>query len=217
MKTILLVDDDSLFTEAIALSLSANSKYKITQANSFELARTLIEQDEFDVLITDYLLDGNTTGHDLVEVANKKTKKVNTILLTAFAEKEMAIKSVNLKINYFLEKPFEITQLEAALQDCFFQNAALDGTAISIDENNLQAIYGETSVQLTLKEFKILKFLLDNKGKRLPKEIIISNVWPQEQIGRNVFEAHIYNLKEKLPILRQKMTVIRGAGYCINS
>ncbi len=217
MKTILLVDDDSFFTEVITSGLSSNNSYEITQANSFTEACELIEKNTYDVLVTDYLLDGNRTGHELVEFAVNKNKKSKTILLTAFAEKEMAIKSVNLKIDYFLEKPFEIDQLRKALVNCFTYSSNMTGPDISIDENNLLAIYGEMSVQLTLKEFKILKFLLDNKGKRLQKEIIISNVWPQEKIGRNVFEAHIYNLKEKLPILRQKMTVIRGAGYCISS
>jgi len=69
-------------------------------------------------------------------------------------------------------------------------------------------------VTLTLKEFELLKHFIENTGMVLSRDQLLVNLWGYQYDGDSrVVDVHIFNLREKLPILHEKMNTIRGIGY----
>ncbi len=209
---VLVVDDDASFALGLAQSIRMPGACQIHVAHSFEQACQMIDQHSPDMILADYLLrDGS--GHDVVRKARQHKKNSKVILMTAYAEKKMAIESVNLGVDHFLEKPFELDVLRKVMDDLLIQDRQVP-SSFSLNERDLVVTWGTESARLTLKEFKILKFFMENEGLRMAREEIIEKIWPQENIGYNVFDTHMYNLKAKLPFFKSSLSVIRGKGYC---
>lgn len=211
---VLVVDDDRSFAQGIAQTIQSQGSYKTQVAHSLMQAGQFITQANPDIILSDYrLTDG--TGHDVARKARTHNENAKVILMTAYADKNMAIESVNLGIDYFLEKPFDLAQLHEVLAK-FGAPKEKAPQEFTVHDRDLVVTWAEESARLTLKEFKILKYFLEHEGLRVSREQIIEKIWPRESIGPNVFDTHIYNLKAKLPFFKRSLSVIRGKGYCYN-
>jgi DNA-binding response OmpR family regulator len=209
---VLVVDDDRSFAEGIAQALQQQDFCKAHVAHSFHNASQIIDQLSPEVVVADYrLTDGS--GHDVALKARAQRQNSKIILMTAFADKDIAIESVNLGIDYFLEKPFELSLLRQVLSKLVVKTET-PKKEFTLNDRDLLVSWGEESVRLTLKEFKILKYFLEHEGLRVSREQIVEKIWPREIIGSNVFDTHIYNLKVKLPFFKRSLSVVRGKGYC---
>lgn len=208
---ILVVDDDVAFAQGLALTLKVHPQNVFHLAHSFQEASRKIDEIKPDIVLTDFKLsDGN--GHDVLRKARGVSRSSKVILITAFAEKEMAIQSANLKVDYLMEKPFATSDLEAVMKGLFSEEE------FTINDRDLVVSWADgQSARLTLKEFLIFKFFLGHMDQRIPREKIIAQIWPQETISSNVFDTHIYNLKMKLPFFKERLNVVRGLGYCYQS
>lgn len=203
----LIVDDDQDFLNSAAMILSTRGL--VTTVTGMTDACQVLCKHNFDLLLIDYnLVDGN--GCDLIRlIKDSSSREIPIILTSGYASKEMAIQAIDLQVVSLLEKPFSATTLldkvTKILKISDLQDPVLNPNLRCVVMNN-------KSVELTSTEFKLLSMLLENKNKQLDRENIEIRLWGKTATSKNTLDTHLYNLKKKVPALKDKIKTIHGAG-----
>lgn len=204
---LLVVDDDPDFLNTVAMILSTRGE--VTTSNSVKEACQILCKKTFDAMVVDYhLLDGN--GCELIRTLKENsTKDTPTILMSGFASKEMAIEAIDLRVTALLEKPFSATQLLEKLSKILKNVHSPD---LMLDPDLRCVVMHGERIDLTATEFKLLSMLIDNKNKQLERETIENSLWSKGGVSKNTLDTHLYNLKKKVPELKEKIKTIHGSG-----
>lgn len=224
---ILVIDDDQSFLDAVSLALSQHGEVK-TATNLDQLKRLIAEASDWHVVITDYRMSSGD-GFSVVSTIRNLIPKIPIIVATAFAEKEMAIQFLNLRIFAFLEKPVDFFELCETVQKALsgssestFPLADKTVTQITsgrtvLDPSDFSAVCDGTRFQLTETEFRILFAFVSSGGRRISRDEIIYAVWGRPNLSSNLFDTHLLNLRKKIPALKNQLKVVRGKGYIFHS
>lgn len=220
--TILVVDDEESIVNFLTMGLEAEG-YKVYSADNGERAVEMVKEIKPDIVILDVMLP----GIDGYGVCEKIKKFINTsvIMLTAREDIDDRIKGLELGADDYMIKPFSYRELVARIRARLrsrenilpeFNEEHLGN--FKINEEAHEIIYKDNSLILSLTEYKLLKYLLDNKGIVLSKSKILDNVWGYDFFGDdNVVEVYIRYLRNKLQDKEHKVILnIRGVGYKIN-
>lgn len=220
--TILVVDDEESIVNFLTMGLEAEG-YKVYSADNGERAVEMVKEIKPDIVILDVMLP----GIDGYGVCEKIKKFINTsvIMLTAREDIDDRIKGLELGADDYMIKPFSYRELVARIRARLrsrenilpeFNEEYLGN--FKINEEAHEIIYKDNSLILSLTEYKLLKYLLDNKGIVLSKSKILDNVWGYDFFGDdNVVEVYIRYLRNKLQDKEHKVILnIRGVGYKIN-
>lgn len=207
MKRILLVEDDVELNNMLATVLG--HQFKITQAFSGSEGLLQIGMSEFDLIILDMMLPGKTGEEVLAEIRQDKLTPV--IMLTALSDKGVVSRLLLAGANDYLTKPFDIDELSARVtvqlrqqpnQSPRQQEKAWQYKNISLNGENFTIIRGEDQVQLSKKEFDMLKLLIDNPNKIYTKADLYQKIWQEAYYGdENTINVHISNLRKKIQTL----------------
>ncbi|MFP5520040.1 MAG: response regulator transcription factor [Bdellovibrionia bacterium] len=217
-RMVLIIEDDNSLRESLSLALS--TKAQIVVASSCQEAANTLCKHQFDLIIADYQLnDGN--GFDLIRSIRESSQvDIPIILITGFATKDIAIDAIELRVVSLIEKPFSLEKLHQVvdkhLKTNSIFNAASEDIVLNPDLRTVN-IRGE-NIELTSIEFKILMAFTENKNKQLQRTALEKYVWGQasENISKNVLDTHLYNLKKKIPVLKEKIRTIHGSGLVYN-
>lgn len=232
MTTILIVDDDSTFLDSVSLAL--RSRGAILRASTFDEAKKLLTGITLDLVISDYRMSRGD-GHDVLREVKKLSPSTPVLLVTAFAEKEMAIRSVNLRADGLLEKPIDLVVLTKTvdrLLEAKFENErksrssdlissshAISGDPsarhgdLFLNSSDLSVSHDGQTYKLTEIEFRILWAFVSSEGRRVNRDELLFNIWGNSAQSSNLFDTHLTNLKKKLPLLKHRLRAIRGLGY----
>lgn len=211
MKAILLVEDDLTLLNELERALS--STYQIETADSVENALRLVSKRPFSAVISDYYLpDGSAC--DLARVSSRLTPRAHFIVMTAFADKDLAIECLNSGVSGFLEKPFTASALQAAVQRQLGEGPPLNHF---LEEATRSFRSSSGSIALTEVEYSILCYLFMNEGVWIPRDRLVNALWPEQSQSRNVLDTHLSNLKSKIPGLKKCLQNRRGHGYRFES
>ena len=176
----------------------------------------------YDLIILDVLMP-KIDGFTLCEMIRCENKIIPIIILTALDDEDNEIKAFDLNIDDYIEKPFSIKVLLKRVENVLRKNMLsklsfknLDTTLtyknININIEKHETIIDGKKIELTLKEYELLYFLIKNKGKILSRELIFETVWRTGFFNDSrVIDTHIKNLRKKLNITYIK--TIRGIGY----
>lgn len=221
MQNILLVEDDSTLAMGIEYSLK-NESYKVSLANNVDLAKQLIDSNEYDLIILDITLpDGS--GYDLCKYV-RSNKETPIIFLTALDEEVNIVMGLDIGGDDYITKPFKIRELLSRIKAVLrrYSQKSADGILKSGDIKVFQ-IEGRVYVNneeifLTPSEYKLLVFLMVNSNKVLSRNIILEKLWDIEGdfIDDNTLSVYIRRLREKIekdssnPIY---IKTVRGVGY----
>lgn len=209
---VLVVDDDSQFREFITSLL--DSEFRIRNASNLQEGLACLGEENFDLCLIDYRLpDG--TGHDLVREMRRKNIDTPVFLLTGYADKNVAINSIELGISCLLEKPFEQERLHSSIRRVLKK---ADGAGdIRLDEHQRCIFCGDERVALTGIEFRILEILIRNKNRQVSREDLQREIWGQSLISKHTLDTHIYNLKKKSTKLKKAVRVVHGTGFIFDT
>ncbi|MFL5812490.1 MAG: response regulator transcription factor [Bdellovibrionia bacterium] len=229
LVTILIIDDDSTFIDSVSLAL--RSRGTILRASCFEEARKLFSGIAVDMVISDYRMSRGD-GHDVLREVKKLSPQTPVVLVTAFAEKDMAIRSVNLRADGLLEKPIDLVELTQTVDRFLEAKAEKDQKVgasrpmapkpndplvrhgdLVLNSTDLSVSHEGQTYQLTEIEFRILWTFVSSEGKRVSREELLINVWGNSTQSSNLFDTHLTNLKKKLPFLKTRLRAVRGLGY----
>ncbi len=217
MVDILIVEDNKELNTLLCDFLRAES-YTVSVAEDGEKALQLYEKYGARLV----LLDINLPGIDGFAVCRRIRSLDNTpiIILTARSEREDKLNGIVLGADDYIEKPYDIDILLAKIHGIFKRRLAID----SITDGDLTLNIADESVtkngkpiQVTAKEFELLRLLLENKGQTLSKERLFEKVWGSDSESQpQSLTVHIKWLRQKIeddPADPKKILTVWGKGY----
>lgn len=219
-KKILIVDDEEDLCEILQYNLS-NEGYITDTAHSAEEA--LEKQiNEFDLLLLDVMM-GSMSGFKLADKIRKEMKiNVPIIFLTAKDTENDLLTGFSLGADDYIAKPFSINELTARVKAVLKRSGRPDAKPsqiikfrdLELDTLRKRLIINNNPVELTKKEYEILKVLLDSQGKVFSREDLLDLVWSKDVIvTERTIDVNIARLRTKLgpfgPCIRNKT----GYGY----
>ena len=192
--------------------------YTILEAENGQKALELFSMHEdINLIILDVMmpvLDGWSTLRKL-----RETSKVPVIMLTARGEESDELFGFELGVDEYIAKPFSpkilVARVEALLKRCYPNtNTVTEFDGIKIDTNAHIVTIDGTNADLSMKEFELLQYLINNTGTALSRERILNSVWNYDYYGDSrTIDSHIKKLRKKLGKKGNHIQTIRGLGY----
>ncbi|MGL5614728.1 MAG: response regulator transcription factor [Sarcina sp.] len=222
-KKILIVDDEEHIRELIKFNLEKNG-YKTICASTGREGLEIAKERQVDLIVLDLMLPEMDGFEVCKEIRKEHTiSAIPIIMLTAKSEEIDKILGLELGADDYMTKPFSVRELVARVKAQLRRNNKTSDDNlvrfgdISVDLQTREVRKLEEKVDLTLKEFEILKILIKNKGKILTREMLLDRIWGYEYIGETrTVDVHIRHLRQKIenddknPMYIQ---TIRGVGY----
>ncbi|MEG2788112.1 MAG: response regulator transcription factor [Romboutsia sp.] len=217
-KNILVIEDDSNIQELIVEFLSSEG-YKVKSANDGIEGIQAFKKEEFDLVILDVMMP-NLDGYGVCKMI-RQSSNVPIIFLTALNQESDQIKGFDLMCDDYITKPFSFTLLikrvEAVLRrtNNYNESNILTFEKLNLDLDTYQAYLDESTIDLTLKEFNILKTLIENYPQVITRENLLDSVWGYDYYGdTRVVDAHIKNIRKKIELPYIK--TVKGIGYSLD-
>lgn len=215
MTKILLLEDDETIAFGIKAALSRKG-YEVTHCETLEKAKKEFHQGFQLVLLDLNLPDGN--GYGFCKWVREQGD-ASIIFLTVRDEVADITKGLDMGADDYITKPFHIAILESRIA-AVLRRVPEDGKGwincgdIRIDKDKMQAVLKGENVSLTALEYRLLLVLMENKGRTLPRNLILEKLWDSEGnfVNDNTLTVTMKRLREKLGNTRHILT-IRGIGY----
>lgn len=227
MYTVLVCDDEKDIVSALKIYLTSDG-YNVLEAFNGKEALEIVENNEIHLILMDIMMP----EMDGLSVLIKIREKYNTpvIFTTAKSEDNDIILGLNLGADDYVTKPFNPVELLARVRSQLRRYTKLGGgnitdstlsvAGIKVDDNAKTVIADNKEVNLTPKEYEILKLLISNPGKVFSPTDIYRIIWKDEPYGADATVAvHIRHLREKIEINPNQpkyIKVVWGQGYKID-
>jgi two-component system OmpR family response regulator len=214
---ILLVEDDSIVGELIALALK-NAEYAVDWAKDGAVAAELIDKNQHQALLIDLGLP-ERDGLELLVSLRQNGNTVPVIIITGRESLEDRIRALDLGADDYLLKPFNVTEMLARLRAVLRRRGGQAGQVlsngiISLDPETREARRGEASYILTTKEFALLRALLLRPGAILARFELEQRLYSaNEQVESNSVDFLIHGIRKKLG--EDVIKNVRGAGWMV--
>ena len=216
---VLVVDDEREIREAIRIYLRGEDIETIMATNGQE-AVDLMKQQDIHLILMDVMMpgiDGIVATSLIREFSN-----VPIIMLTALDDDASQMKGFDALADDYITKPFSmplvVKHIEAVLrraeQGAGVETNILRYKDLTLDTDSFTVLVKDESVSLTIREFEILKLLVENQGRVFTRESLLDSIWGYDYFGdEKIVNTHIKNIRKKLGV--DYIETIRGAGYKI--
>ena len=181
----------------------------------------MAEVNEYDAIILDIMLP-KKNGLDVLKDVKAAGVKTPIILLTARDTVDDRVKVLDLGADDYLTKPFAFEELLARLRVLMRRGGSgtplLKFADLSLDPATRRARRGETEVELTVKEYALLEYLLRNPNRVLTRTLIAEHVWDQSfDSETNVVDVYVNHLRTKIDkdFPTKLIHTVRGVGYVL--
>ena len=215
---ILVADDESRMRKLLKDFLSAKG-YHILEAEDGEKALDVFVENRNKIKLV--LLDVMMPKLDGWSVLRKIRQESNlpVIMLTARGEEQDELFGFELGVDEYISKPFSpkilVARVEAILKRVYGNTKQIkDYDGITIDQEGRTVKVDGKEVDLSLREYELLKYLLDNENIALSRDKILNNVWNYDYYGDSrTIDSHIKKIRHKLGKKGKYIETIRGIGY----
>ena len=215
---ILVVDDESRMRKLLRDFLSAKG-YQILEAEDGEKAIEVFEENKNKIKLI--LLDVMMPKLDGWSVLRKirQDSNVPVIMLTARGEEQDELFGFELGVDEYISKPFSpkilVARVEAILKRTYGDTKEIkDYDGITIDQEGRTVKVDGKPIDLSLREYELLKYLLDNENIAISRDKILNNVWNNDYYGDSrTIDSHIKKIRHKLGKKGKYIETIRGIGY----
>lgn len=212
---ILIVDDEELIRNVIKEYLKMEN-YIIDEAADGDEAVNLAKQKNYDLIIMDIMMPKKDGYQACKEI--KQSKNIPFIMLSARGEEYDKLIGFELGIDDYVTKPFSPKELVARVKAILKRSKqeqtkyAFEGLVIN-DTAHIVTI-DDTPINLTPKEYELLKYLIKNKNIALSREQLLSSIWGYDFYGDDrTIDTHIKTLRNNLGKYRKYIATVRGMGY----
>ena len=215
MKRIFLLEDDTALNRGITMALTGSDR-AVTQAVSFTEAREMLAAAQFDLYILDINLpDGS--GLELLRLMRQNGDQTPVILLTANDLELDEVTGLEAGADDYITKPFSLAVLRARVNAQLRRSAPaapgrveLDG--FLFDFARLEFFRNGEPIDLSKTEQRLLRLLVENRGRTLPREQLLEQVWDGgEYVDENALSVAVRRLRAKLEDAPIK--TVYGVGY----
>lgn len=221
-KRILVVDDEPDVTDLVAYHLQAKG-FQIQTVNDPTASMGVARSFSPDLVILDVMMP-DLSGIQICRMlrADPAFKRVPIVFLTAKAEENDRIQGWEVGADDYICKPFNIKELILRIQSIVRRTsegvleapARLQVGEIVIEVERHDAFVHGQRVELTATEFKLLRLLMERRGRVQTREHLLINVWNYEtEIETRTVDTHVRRLREKLGSEADWIETIRGVGY----
>lgn len=221
---ILVIDDEEHILELLKFNLEL-SGFDVCVSSEANEAIELIGREKPDLLLLDWMLP-KISGIDILRKIRQDENiyDLPVIMLTAKNMEDDKIQGLNVGADDYITKPFSIKELMARINTVLRRYRVSDKSQSIIEAGNIVLNtdqHGLTvdghAVDLTRKEFELLKLLMENRGKVLKRDYLLEKVWGYEFYGETrTVDVHIRHLRKKLGLdetSENGIYTIRGLGY----
>ncbi|EOD01275.1 response regulator [Caldisalinibacter kiritimatiensis] len=222
---ILVVDDEEHIVELINFNLEKHG-YKVVTAFNGKDAFKKVKEESPDLIVLDLMLP-EIDGIDVCKMLKKDsdTEKIPIIMLTARSEETDKVLGLELGADDYVTKPFSVKELIARIKAVLRRSSDANKKEqpvikigdIVIDTEKHEVTKKDQVLELTLKEFEVLKLLASNRGKVLSRDFLLDEVWGYDYYGETrTVDVHIRHLRRKIEDNDKDpkyIETIRGVGY----
>jgi two-component system copper resistance phosphate regulon response regulator CusR len=220
---ILLVEDEEKVSRFIVRGLIAE-RFAVDTASDGNSGLELAQTYEYDLIILDLMLPG-VDGTEVLKQIRRTNSNVPVLILTARDAIADKVKNFEAGADDYLTKPFAFAELlvrvKALLRRGSVNRANVLCVAdLELDRLSQQVRRANQRIELTVKEYALLEYLMANVGRVLSRTMIIDHVWDQSFEGAdNIVDVYVRHLRNKVDSNHQHKLIrtIRGAGYMISS
>ena len=228
MTKILIVEDESSFSEALAYLLGKEG-FEVSVAEDGRAALNIFAKEGADLILLDLMIP-EISGVDVCRTI-RTTSKVPIIMLTAKDAEIDKVVGLELGADDYVTKPYSSRELIARIKAVLrrgISDSELKGDLevitvgpIRLDTARHQASINGNPIALPLKEFELLEFLMRNSGRVLTRSQLIDRVWGGDYFGdTKTLDVHIKRLRSKIEVDSANPSLIqtiRGLGYKLES
>lgn len=216
------VEDERNIRELLVYTLGTTGFEAKGIRDGKELKKALKEELP-ELILLDIMLPGED-GYSILEnlKKNQETKDIPVIMVTAKEAEYEKVRGLDSGADDYITKPFGmmefIARVKAALRRVSKQSGKKEYTykGLTIHVERHQVFDGERQVELTLKEFELLRYLMENQGIVLSRDQILEKIWGYEFSGETrTVDVHIRTLRQKLGESGFLIETVRGVGYRI--
>jgi DNA-binding response OmpR family regulator len=221
MPRVLVVEDDADIAALIAHYLE-KAGYGVETISDGGRALAHARTSQPDLIVLDLMLPG-MSGLEICKAlrADNNTAAVPIIMLTARGEESERILGLDTGADDYVVKPFSPNELMARVRALLRRTASpevkervLRCGPISVDVERHTVSDNGVTVRLTAKEFLLLQYLLEHRGRVLSRDRLLSDVWDYQYPGATrTVDVHVRRLREKLPFLEQALVTVQQFGY----
>lgn len=213
MSKVLLLEDDLLFAETL-IDLLEESGLEVVHSPNGQAALDKTFKEKFNLYLLDInvpLIDGVTLLRELRE----SDDDTPAIFLTSHKEKEMLKKGFVCGADDFMTKPFDPDELILRILAILRRAKKEDVTCIGLlcnDDTHKRFLYDNKEIELSKKEYQLLRLLIKHANNTVPKEMILDTLWSSSEGGSDgALRVYINRIKQLVPQIN--IENIRGIGY----
>ena len=220
---ILVVEDEKKTAAFVRKALQAEG-FAVDVCHNGEEAWSAALVTPFDAIVLDVMLPGRD-GLSLVRQLRDRQNRTPVLLLSARGEVNERVEGLNAGADDYLPKPFVIAELVARVRALGrraseTRSTILRGADLSLNTINHQAERAGTTIELTLREYRLLEFLMRSAGRICGRMAILEQVWDYNfDPGSNLVDVNVMRLREKIdgPFEPKLLHTVRGIGYVIKA
>jgi two-component system, OmpR family, alkaline phosphatase synthesis response regulator PhoP len=226
MKILLIEDEDGLIITLTDRLVSEG--FSVESARDGELGLSLALSKSFDLILLDIMLP-KKNGFDICRDLRQQNIKTPIIMLTAKGETIDKVLGLKLGADDYLTKPFEMIELLARIEAMYrrspnhngVSNEAIEFGDVSVDFKSAEVRKNGEIIELSAMEFKLLQFLIENRGEVHSRDKLLDEVWGYDAMPTTrTVDVHIAWIRQKLesnPKHPQYIQTVHGFGYKFHS
>jgi len=222
MSRILVVEDDPAILRGLADNLRADAHEILTAADG-ETAYRLLHEKKPDLVVLDLMLP-KLSGYEICQRARREGLTTPILMLTARGEEADRVHGLDLGADDYMTKPFSVRELLARVRAVLRRTNPpkpapdqLRFDDVVIDFLKYEAAKGGRAVELTRKEFGVLRLLAGRPGEVVSRDDLLNDVWGYENYpNTRTVDNHIASLRAKLeaePSAPKRLITVHGVGY----
>jgi DNA-binding response OmpR family regulator len=223
MSRILVVEDDPAILRGLADNLKFES-YEVLTAGDGEAAYRLLREAKPDLLILDLMLP-RMSGYELCRKARSEGITTPILMLTARGEEADRVLGLDLGADDYVTKPFSVRELLARVRAILRRGAGppkpmpddLRFSDVVVDFRRYEARKGKKTLEMTRKEFGLLRLLAARAGEVVSRQELLNEVWGYENYpSTRTVDNHIASLRSKIeedPAQPRRLLTVHGVGY----
>lgn len=229
-KKILIIEDEPNIRELVLYNLKTNG-YEGIAAEDGIMGITMVHREKPDLILLDIMLPGKN-GFEICKELRDEGNNTPIIMMTAKTEEEDKVTGLEYGADDYISKPFGIREMMARIKAVIRRYETVgeardvkekaSETILTIGELTLNVERHEVTiagknVELTLKEFELLKYLMQNRGRVFSRDQLLNKIWGIDYAGETrTVDVHIRHLRQKLSEEYNDegyIETIRGKGY----
>jgi two-component system alkaline phosphatase synthesis response regulator PhoP len=226
MSRLLLVEDEPGLVMTLTDRLMAEG-YDVESATDAPSGLELASSGSFDAILLDVMLPGGN-GMDVCRTLRQRGLQTPILMLTAKGQVVDKVVGLKLGADDYLVKPFEMAELLARIEALIRRSATKDAAStptgdshrfgdISVDFRKAEVVKGGAHLDLSAREFKLLKYFVEHRGAALTRDELLNEVWGYNAMpSTRTVDVHVAWLRQKLednPRHPQYILTVHGLGY----